>query len=187
MVSKGAFSLYPIEQQHINISYYKSPVGELILGSYAEQLCLCDWRYRARRNAVDKRVQTHLRASYHEKETATHQEAVIQLKEYFTQKRKEFDISLHLAGSDFQQKVWKALLDIPFGKTTTYSKLSIQLNNLLAIRAVAAANGANALSIFVPCHRVIGNDGDLVGYAGGLPAKKKLLELEGSHIQQTLF
>ena len=85
-------------------------------------------------------------------------------------------------GSDFQKSVWNALIQIPFGETKSYLALSQQLQNPDAIRAVASANGANAISIIVPCHRIIGSDGSLVGYAGGLEAKKKLLRLEG--IQQ---
>jgi methylated-DNA-[protein]-cysteine S-methyltransferase len=84
-----------------------------------------------------------------------------------------------LVGTDFQKTVWEELLKIPFGKTLTYLQLSNRLQNPKAIRAVATANGANALSIFVPCHRIIGSQGELVGYAGGLPAKQKLLDLEG--------
>ena len=85
-----------------------------------------------------------------------------------------------LVGSDFQKTVWNTLLQIPYGKTETYLGLSKSMNNEKAIRAVASANGANAFSIIVPCHRVIGSDGKLVGYAGGLSVKKKLLELEGA-------
>jgi len=99
-----------------------------------------------------------------------------------------FDIPLRLAGSEFQQKVWQALLQIPFGKTATYLGLSNKLQNPKAIRAVAAANGANAISIMVPCHRIIGSSGELIGYAGGLKAKQQLLELEsGGSGQMDLF
>ena len=83
-------------------------------------------------------------------------------------------------GTDFQKEVWTELIKIPYGESRTYLELSKQLGNELAIRAVASANGANAISIIVPCHRIIGSDGKLIGYAGGLSAKKKLLELEGA-------
>jgi len=103
-----------------------------------------------------------------------------QIKEYFKRQRKEFDLRLDIIGSDFQKKVWKELLKIPYGKTITYNQLSINLGNKKLIRAAAAANGANPLPIVIPCHRVIGSDGSLVGYGGGLDVKQKLLELEGS-------
>jgi methylated-DNA-[protein]-cysteine S-methyltransferase len=105
---------------------------------------------------------------------------VKQLDEYFTGKRKTFDFPLDLKGTDFQKKVWNELITIPFGKTITYKELSLRLGNLKAIRAVGAANGANPVSIIVPCHRVIGSDGSLTGYAGGLWRKKWLLEHESS-------
>ncbi len=163
----------------INIQYYKSPVGELIIGSFNEQLCIADWRYRKMRSEIDTRIKNSLQAEYIEENSAVIQRAIEQLEDYFSGDRKEFDLSLKFAGSDFQQSVWQELIKIPFGKTCTYLELSQKLGNEKAIRAVAAANGANAISIIVPCHRIIGSDGKLVGYAGGLQAKKKLLELEG--------
>ncbi len=114
-------------------------------------------------------------------------EATLQLHEYFEGKRKEFTFKLNPKGTDFQQKVWQALLKIPFGKTTSYLELSKQLGDVKAIRAVAAANGKNPLWIVVPCHRVIGSDGSLTGYAGGLWRKKWLLEHENPSPQQSLF
>lgn len=115
------------------------------------------------------------------------QNAVKQMEEYFEGKRNTFDFPLNPHGTDFQKKVWKALLEIPFGKTTSYQELSIQLGDVKAIRAVASANGKNPLWIVVPCHRVIGSDGSLTGYAGGLWRKKWLLEHETPPIQQSLF
>lgn len=114
-------------------------------------------------------------------------EAVFQLKEYFEGKRTQFNFELNPKGTDFQKKVWKALLEIPYGKTTSYLELSKQLGDVKAIRAVAAANGKNPLWVVVPCHRVIGSDGSLTGYAGGLWRKKWLLEHENPLKQQSLF
>ncbi|MFD2602417.1 methylated-DNA--[protein]-cysteine S-methyltransferase [Flavobacterium suzhouense] len=113
--------------------------------------------------------------------------AALQLTEYFDGKRNTFDFQLNPQGTDFQKKVWKALLEIPFGKTTSYQELSIKLGDVKAIRAVASANGKNPLWVVVPCHRVIGSDGSLTGYAGGLWRKKWLLEHETPPIQQSLF
>ncbi len=115
------------------------------------------------------------------------QDAISQLNEYFEGKREVFTFKLNPKGTNFQQKVWKALLEIPFGKTVSYLELSKKLGDVKAIRAVAAANGKNPLWIVVPCHRVIGTDGSLTGYAGGLSRKKWLLEHENPSNQQTLF
>ncbi|MHA3788426.1 methylated-DNA--[protein]-cysteine S-methyltransferase [Flavobacterium hauense] len=114
-------------------------------------------------------------------------DAAQQLTEYFEGSRNTFDFPLNPQGTDFQKKVWKALLEIPFGKTTSYQELSIKLGDVKAIRAVASANGKNPLWVVVPCHRVIGSDGSLTGYAGGLWRKKWLIEHETPPIQQSLF
>ena len=115
------------------------------------------------------------------------EDAVYQLREYFEGNRKSFDLELNPNGTDFQKKVWKALSDIPFGKTNSYTQLSKTLGDSKAIRAVAAANGKNPIWIIVPCHRVIGSDGSLTGYAGGLNRKKWLLAHESPAKQQSLF
>lgn len=114
-------------------------------------------------------------------------QAVQQLRAYFAGEREDFHLKLNPSGTEFQQKVWKELLKIPFGKTLSYLELSKKLGDVKAIRAVAAANGKNPLWIVVPCHRVIGSDGSLTGYAGGLQRKKWLLEHENPSPQQTLF
>lgn len=115
------------------------------------------------------------------------QEGVSQLQEYFNGKRTDFNLKLNPKGTEFQQKVWQALLDIPFGKTISYLDLSKKLGDVKAIRAVASANGKNPLWIVVPCHRVIGTDGSLTGYAGGLWRKKWLLEHENPLKQHELL
>ncbi|QYJ69122.1 methylated-DNA--[protein]-cysteine S-methyltransferase [Flavobacterium litorale] len=115
------------------------------------------------------------------------QQAVTELQEYFAGTRNNFTFKLNPQGTDFQKKVWQALLTIPYGTATSYQKLAIQLGDVKAIRAVAAANGKNPLWIVVPCHRVIGSDGSLTGYAGGIWRKKWLLEHENPPTQQSLF
>jgi len=115
------------------------------------------------------------------------EDCVIQLKEYFDGKRKQFDLKLNPQGTDFQKTVWDALLTIPCGKTVSYLQLSKQLGDVKAIRAVANANGKNPLWIVVPCHRVIGSNGSLTGYASGLYRKQWLLEHESPYKQQSLF
>ena len=114
-------------------------------------------------------------------------EAVLQLQDYFDGKRTSFTFPLNPSGTEFQKKVWDELLHIPFGKTCSYLDLSKKLGDVKAIRAVASANGKNPLWIVVPCHRVIGTDGSLTGYAGGLWRKKWLLEHENPVKQETLF
>ena len=114
-------------------------------------------------------------------------EVVTQLQEYFIGKRTEFTFKLNPKGTEFQKKVWQELLQIPYGKTCSYLELSKKLGNAKAIRAVASANGKNPLWIVVPCHRVIGTDGSLKGYAGGLWRKKWLLEHENPIKQESLF
>ena len=112
---------------------------------------------------------------------------VQQLQEYFNSERQEFDLKLNPEGSEFQKKVWNILLKTPFGKTRSYMELSKQLGDPKAIRAVAKANGKNPIWIIIPCHRIIGSDGSLTGYAGGLHRKQWLLEHESPAKQQRLF
>lgn len=115
------------------------------------------------------------------------QDCARQLQEYFQGERKTFNIQLNPEGTPFQKKVWKKLESIPYGKSMSYLELSKELGDVKAIRAVAAANGKNPHWIVVPCHRIIGSDGSLVGYAGGLGRKKWLLNHESSAKQQSLF
>ncbi len=159
-------------------------MGELLIGAYEGHLCICDWRYRRMREAVDKRIQTGLNAAFTATDDEVLQRTRQQLGEYFDGKRREFDLPLRLVGTAFQQKVWNALLAIPYGEVVTYLQLTERLGQREAIRAVANANGANALSIIVPCHRIIGSNGELVGYAGGLQVKKQLLLLENARFAQ---
>ncbi len=167
----------------IQIHYYSSPCGEIILGSYNDRLCLCDWQIGERRKMIDTRIQKGLNAEYELEDSETIAKAITQLDEYFDRKRKVFDMPLLFVGTDFQKAVWNKLLDVPYGATESYARLSKRLGNPEAIRAVAAANGANAISIFVPCHRIIGSNHKLIGYGGGLPAKKWLLDLESPSLQ----
>lgn len=162
----------------ILVQNYKTSYGELLLGSINDKLCLCDWRYRKAREAIDKRLCRYFNAEFVNGEHAVIDEAIKQLDQYFLAKRHDFTIPIALAGTDFQQAIWQQLQSIPFGETITYLKLAERVGDIKAVRAVANANGANALSIIIPCHRVIGSDGQLTGYAGGLKAKQKLISLE---------
>ena len=171
----------------ISVQEYRSKFGDLLLGSINDKLCLCDWIYRKQREQIDHRIQSYFEAKFVRQSSSLITETIQQLEEYSALERKQFTIPMAFAGTDFQQNVWQQLFQIPYGSTTTYLRLSQQLGDEKVIRAVATANGANAISILVPCHRVVGADGSLVGYAGGLQAKKKLLELEANSFQQELF
>lgn len=137
---------------------------------------MCDWPVEKHR----KRLERMLDAEFVEGSTPVIDRAIAQLDEYFAGSRRRFDIPLLLVGTPFQKSVWTELLAIPYGSTISYAELARRIGRPTAVRAVANSNGANALSIFVPCHRVIGADCSLTGYAGGLLAKNYLLNLENS-------
>ena len=162
---------------------YQSPCGEMIIGSMAQMLCLCDWVCDAeRRLLIDRRLARHLGTGFEEGTSAVIEQAVKQFDEYFRNKRSVFDVPLLFAGTQFQQRVWRELLAIPYGTTISYSQLAQRLAMPYAVRAVANACGANAISVFAPCHRVVGSNGSLTGYAGGIEAKRKLLLIENTPI-----
>lgn len=163
----------------IFVQEYESPVGVLLVGSYENQLCLCDWKYRKQREEIDNRIRKGLNASYIYDICQYNINIISILDLYFKSELKNFDLNIKIIGTEFQKMVWNELVTIPYGTTLTYLQLSKKLGNEKAIRAVAAANGANAISIIVPCHRIIASDGSMQGYAGGISTKKKLLELEG--------
>lgn len=157
---------------------YTAPCGELTLGSYGERLCLCEWTGGKRNDAIHRRLSRHLHAGFSAGRSTVIDRAVSLLDRYFAGQQTEFDLPLLFVGTDFQMRVWDELTHIPYGVTISYARLAQQLGHHKATRAVANANGANAISIFAPCHRVIGADGSLTGYAGGLDIKRYLLQLE---------
>ena len=162
----------------ICIQYYNSPCGELVLASIGNELCLCDWNGMpcAERNL--RRIGRYVNKDFRKETSPVIEQTKRQLDDYFAGNRKEFDIQLHTFGTDFQNRVWKALLDIPYGKTRTYMEIAKSIDNAKGVRAVAQAIGANSIDIIVPCHRVIGSNHSLTGFAGGLDKKRFLLELE---------
>ncbi len=161
------------------IQYYDSPCGEIILGVTGGELCLCDWMGKDCAVKNLRRIVTTLNAELREESSPVLELTKTQLDEYFAGGRKTFDIPLHPIGTAFQKRVWRALLEIPFGETRTYKEIACQAASAKAVRAVAQAIGANGICIIVPCHRVIGSDGSLTGFAGGLGIKKALLDAEG--------
>ncbi|HWB05776.1 MAG TPA: methylated-DNA--[protein]-cysteine S-methyltransferase [Verrucomicrobiales bacterium] len=155
--------------------YYKmmpSPVGELKLIASENGLAAILWEnddpHRVRLNSMEQN-----------KSNPVLLETERQLNAYFAGKLKRFSLPLDFAGTEFQKKVWNALVTIPFGETRTYAQIAAQIGHPAAVRAVGAANGRNPISIVAPCHRVIGSNGKLTGFAGGLEVKAFLLELEG--------
>ncbi len=168
--------------RYINIQYHSSIIGEFILGSFAGHLCLLDFRYRKERKRIDSRIEQGLGARYKEQESGVIAETKKQIDEYLTGTRKKFTIAILLVGTDFQKKVWHAIMQVPYGSTSTYLSLAKAINKPKAVRAVANANNANGIGLIIPCHRITGSDGRLVGYAGGLKTKKKLITLEQNNI-----
>lgn len=151
-----------------------SPVGQLTLVGRGERLAAILWEN-------DKPTRVRLGEMAEDAHSAVLLETERQLNEYFAGSRKSFEVELDFTGTDFQKRVWAALLTIPFGETRSYSEIAVQLGDIKAVRAVGAANGKNPISIIAPCHRVIGASGELTGFAGGLKAKEILLTLEGAH------
>lgn len=162
----------------IKVIHYSSPFGNLMLGAYRDRICLCDWADVPGREFVLRRLQRGLGAEMVGSPSDVTDRTAVQLDEYFAGRRQEFDIPLLFVGTEFQESVWSRLLEVGFGKTVSYGELARMVGRPRAVRAVAAANRANALSVIVPCHRVIGGNGSLTGYAGGLAVKMSLLALE---------
>jgi methylated-DNA-[protein]-cysteine S-methyltransferase len=150
-----------------------SPLGKLTLVGREARLAAILWEN-------DKPARVPLGAMQEDEASPVLQETERQLAQYFAGERKEFDLELDFSGTDFQKRVWQALLTIPFGETRSYSDIASQLGDVKAVRAVGAANGRNPISIVAPCHRVISASGELTGFAGGLKAKELLLILEGA-------
>lgn len=170
-----------VKPRTIRTARYQSPCGEMLLGAAGDRLCLCNWAQELHPGRVEQRLRTILKAQFEECGQILPevlQRTVRELDEYFRGERRDFDIPLLLAGSDFQKRVWQQLPRIPYGQTASYGELAAAIGSPRSVRAVANANGANAISIILPCHRVIGSDGRLTGYGGGLRAKQHLLDLE---------
>jgi len=165
-------------EDKVSIQWVKSPCGDLLLGAFRGQLCMCDWPDAKHHATVLGRLHRVLKADFEMEFPEVMQEAVQQLEAYFSGELHEFNIPLLQVGTEFQKRVWQALQEIPYGNTLSYGALATRLKMPHAVRAVASAVGANALSIIVPCHRIVGVNNSLTGYVGGLEAKRFLLELE---------
>lgn len=175
----------------IIIAKIETVLGIMIAGSVDDGICLLEFSDRRMLNTEYKDLEKYLKTTIIEGENRHLITVRKQLKEYFEGRRKEFSLPLVTPGSPFQQAVWKELMKIPYGKTRSYQQQSVALGKPGSIRAVANANGMNRISIIIPCHRVIGSDGHLTGYGGGLKRKKWLLDHEKKHsgiaTDQSLF
>ena len=163
------------------ISIYHSPCGNLLLGESGGKIIFCDWIKDSSTPTLtysSRRIMRWETIDLSPGDSDILKLVTLQLDEYFSKERKEFVVPVRLIGTPFQQKVWEALSGIPYGATTSYLDIASRIGNPRAVRAVANAIASNPISIIVPCHRVIGSDGSLTGYAGGLEKKEYLLELE---------
>ena len=158
-----------------------------MLASFDGKLCLCDWVHGQKTQSTVRKLENVLKAGFCDMPSDITALAARQLDEFFRGERTGFDIPLLLVGTDFQKTVWNALMDIPYGCTVSYGELAKQICRPAAVRAVANSNARNPVSIFVPCHRVIGSDNKLTGYGGGLPAKRFLLDLEKETLKRQMI
>lgn len=178
---KSVFGISPKnskENQVIDLCRIESPLGTMFACATGEGLCLLEFSDRKMLETSFKSLARQLNATILQGDNPYFDLLRQQLEEYFDGRRSEFSVPLHMPGSAFQQQVWKSLQQIPFGQTRSYSQQAQQLQKPGAVRAVANANGMNRISILVPCHRIIGSDGSLTGYGGGVWRKKWLLDLE---------
>jgi AraC family transcriptional regulator of adaptative response/methylated-DNA-[protein]-cysteine methyltransferase len=164
----------------VTLRTIETPIGPMLAGATAEAIVLCDFAERpmigAQLAAVRRRI-----GPTREGGSPLLDRLEAQLEEFFAGTRKEFDLPLDIPGSAFQERVWAELQRIPYGETISYRQLAERVDAGAAYRAVGRANGSNRVAVIVPCHRVVAANGGLGGYGGGLPAKRRLLELEGSH------
>ena len=168
-----------------------TPLGEMIAGATEKGICLLEFTDRKSRSTVKEHIMKVYDARTEERNNEHLRNLEEQLREYFEGKRKDFTLPLDIKGSDFQKLVWNELRNIPYGTTRSYRDQAEAIMRPSSVRAVANANGMNTIAIIIPCHRVIGSDGRLTGYGGGLERKKWLIEHEKKHsdgiIEQSLF
>ena len=178
----GVSPISSSQQTLVTLNRIITPLGPLIAGVSENGICLLEFHDRRMLETQFKRLTRYLNAKFSLGEHRLFVELNQQLNQYFSGQRREFDIPLDLTGTSFQEKVWEVLKTIPYGKTRSYQEQAEAIGNPRAVRAVAKANGDNRIAIIIPCHRVIGKNGSLTGYGGGLWRKKRLLELEQNSI-----
>ena len=160
---------------------YTSPIGVMQIGATDNSLLYIEYDDSPNCQKKVQSVVIALSATIVDEPSPYHLEIISELNEYFAGKRKEFSLRLQTIGTDFQQSVWKSLQTIPYGTTTSYKAQSLTMNNPLAIRAIASTNAKNCINIVIPCHRVVGTNGSLTGYSGGIWRKRWLLDFEQQH------
>ncbi len=180
----GTSPLHSKNKRIINITRIETDLGTMIAGATGKGICILEFADCKLLEMELKQLMTSLKAPLVQGDNIYFDALRKQLEQYFKGELRKFDIPLDLVGTEFQKQAWRGLLDIPYGTTTTYAKQAERLGKPSAVRAVANANGKNKISIILPCHRVIGADGTLTGYGGGIWRKKKLLELEKEHIKK---
>jgi AraC family transcriptional regulator, regulatory protein of adaptative response / methylated-DNA-[protein]-cysteine methyltransferase len=168
----------------ITMSEIDTPLGLMLAGATTQGLCLLEFTNRIRLEEEMKNLKAVLKADMQQGRNAHVDQLEKELSEYFAGQRKVFSVALHIPGTEFEKTVWMKLQEIPYGRTWSYKKQSILMNNPKAIRAIAATNGRNRLAIIIPCHRVIGSDGSMTGYAAGIEKKKWLLNFERSNSEK---
>lgn len=173
--------------KQIFIQSLSTPIGDMVAGAMDEGICLLEFHDRRMLPTQIERIKTLFSAELTEDTHPLLPALQEKLNEYFSQKRETFDIPIIYPGSAFQVKVWESLMKIPYGKARSYQFQSELLGNPKAIRAMAKANGDNRLAILIPCHRIIGSNGDMIGYGGKIWRKKYLLEMEGALAKQGLL
>jgi len=187
---KKATSINPKDSAYndfLTYTRFTTPLGPMMAVASEDGICLFDFTDRRMLETELKQIQKHFKSTILPGKSKYFEPVIKQITEYFEGKRKNFDIPLVTPGTEFQNKVWKVLQTIPYGETRSYKKQAISLGNVKAVRAVANANGDNRISILIPCHRVIGEDGKLVGYGGGLWRKQWLLNLEKENLYKNLI
>lgn len=166
----------------MHLEEYEAPCGRLLIGVHGYAVCLCDWLAVGRAEATLRRIHKFLSPKAAPDSMVLQEETMHQLDEYFSGARISFDLPIMAFGTDFQRHIWATLRLVPYGQTASYRQIAEAADYPHGARAVASAIGANPMSIIVPCHRIIGADGSLTGYAGGLEAKRHLLQLEAEMV-----
>lgn len=180
----------PDDHRVISITELSTPLGPMLAGVTTEGVCLLEFTDRIRLEKEISDLKNLLHATMHPGRNQYSEQLQQELNEYFEGSRKTFTVPLHTPGNEFSQTVWKALQEIPYGKTCSYKEQADRMNNPKAIRAIASTNGRNRLAILIPCHRIIGSNGSMTGYAAGVDKKKWLLRFERDHSEKeqgTLF
>lgn len=177
---------HEVQKQLVAITRIDTPIGPLIAGANADGICLLEFTDRRKLETQIKVLEKRLNATLYSGTNPFFKSLTRQIKSYFKGELKRFDLPLVMPGTDFQKKVWSAIMDVPYGRVRSYKQQAIEIDNPSAVRAVGHANGDNRIAIIVPCHRIVGNNGELMGYGGGLWRKKYLLELENPN-QTKLF